>query len=114
MITATPSEARVGGQQVVVVEQAETRLNDTARASADQQDRMATILAQALSSLKERLDTVERQVASERTPPPRVEFPVEEALTRFVWPRERVSMREIVALLSSGDAGPVEDVLRIR
>ena len=40
-------------------------------------------------------------------------LPVEEALARFAWPRERVSMREIVALLASGDAGPVEDVLRI-
>jgi dihydroneopterin triphosphate diphosphatase len=38
---------------------------------------------------------------------------VPEATDRFVWPRERVSMREIVSLLSSGDAGPVEDVLRI-
>ena len=38
---------------------------------------------------------------------------VGEALDRFVWPRERVSMREIVALLSTGDAGPVEDVLRV-
>jgi dihydroneopterin triphosphate diphosphatase len=38
---------------------------------------------------------------------------VEEAIARFVWPRERVSMREIVSLLGSGDAGPVEDVLRI-
>ena len=38
---------------------------------------------------------------------------VSEATDRFVWPRERVSMREIVSLLSSGDAGPVEDVLRI-
>ena len=38
---------------------------------------------------------------------------VNEAVDRFVWPRERVSMREIVTLLSTGDAGPVEDVLRI-
>ena len=40
-------------------------------------------------------------------------LPVGEALDRFIWPRERVSMREIVALLSTGDAGPVEDVLRV-
>ena len=40
-------------------------------------------------------------------------LPVDEALARFVWPRERVSMSEIVALLGSGDAGPVEDVLRV-
>ena len=62
------------------IEQAEIRLNETARASVDQQDRIAALLSGALQSLKERLDTVERQVASERTPPPRVEFPVEEAL----------------------------------
>ncbi len=39
---------------------------------------------------------------------------IEEALLRFVWPRERTSLREIVSLLAAGDAGPVEDVLRIR
>lgn len=38
---------------------------------------------------------------------------VDDAIARFAWPRERVSMREIVSLLSTGDAGPVEDVLRI-
>ncbi|MBD2748550.1 SEL1-like repeat protein [Microvirga sp. BT688] len=62
------------------IEQAETRLNDAARASTDQQERIAAILSQALSSLKERLDTVERRVASEQSAPPRVEFPVAEAL----------------------------------
>lgn|GEM_PF-5825001 len=62
------------------IEQAETRLNDAARASTDQQERLAAILSQALSSMKERLDMVERQVASEQAAPPRVEFPVEEAL----------------------------------
>ncbi|MBF9195748.1 SEL1-like repeat protein [Microvirga terrestris] len=56
------------------IEQAETRLNDAARMSTDQQERIVAILSQALSSLKERLDTVERRVA------PRVEFPMEEAL----------------------------------
>ena len=39
---------------------------------------------------------------------------VEDASERFVWPRERAALAEIVQLLSSGDAGPVEDVLRIR
>lgn len=39
---------------------------------------------------------------------------VEEALERFVWPRERQALTEIVALLSRGHAGPVEDVLRVR
>lgn len=38
---------------------------------------------------------------------------VEEAKARFVWPRERVSLGEIVALLGTGGAGPVEDVLRV-
>ncbi len=38
---------------------------------------------------------------------------VEQALERFIWPRERQALREIVALLGSGDAGPVEDVLRV-
>lgn len=37
----------------------------------------------------------------------------EEALDRFVWPRERSALQEILALLRAGDAGPVEDVLRI-
>jgi dATP pyrophosphohydrolase len=35
------------------------------------------------------------------------------ALERFVWPRERVALREILQLLEGGDAGPVEDVLRV-
>lgn len=62
------------------IEQAEIRLNDAARTSADQQDRIALVLSQALSSLKERLDTVERQVTSEHAAPPRIEFPMEDAL----------------------------------
>lgn len=40
-------------------------------------------------------------------------LPVAEAAGRFVWPRERASLAEIVALLGSGNAGPVEDVLRV-
>lgn len=39
---------------------------------------------------------------------------VSDALERFVWPREREALREIVHLLRAGDAGPVEDVLRVR
>jgi hypothetical protein len=35
------------------------------------------------------------------------------ALDRFVWPRERAALLEIMHLLKSGDAGPVEDVLRV-
>jgi type II secretory ATPase GspE/PulE/Tfp pilus assembly ATPase PilB-like protein/8-oxo-dGTP pyrophosphatase MutT (NUDIX family) len=36
-----------------------------------------------------------------------------DADTRFSWPRSRAALREIVQLLKSGDAGPVEDVLRV-
>ena len=39
---------------------------------------------------------------------------VDEALDRFQWPRERDALREIAHLLRTGDAGPVEDVLRVR
>ena len=38
---------------------------------------------------------------------------IEEALDAFAWPRERSALREIVQLLKGGDAGPVEDVLRV-
>jgi type II secretory ATPase GspE/PulE/Tfp pilus assembly ATPase PilB-like protein/8-oxo-dGTP pyrophosphatase MutT (NUDIX family) len=37
----------------------------------------------------------------------------EAAEQRFVWPRSRTMLREILALLATGDAGPVEDVLRV-
>ncbi len=37
----------------------------------------------------------------------------EEASARFVWPREREALAHIRQLLSGGDAGPVEDVLRV-
>jgi dATP pyrophosphohydrolase len=37
----------------------------------------------------------------------------ERALERYVWPREREALREILHLLKSGDAGTVEDVLRV-
>jgi len=36
-----------------------------------------------------------------------------EATNRLVWPRERAALAEIVELLRTGDAGPVEDVLRV-
>lgn len=39
---------------------------------------------------------------------------VERAGARFLWPRERLALGEIRQLLSGGDAGPAEDVLRIR
>jgi type II secretory ATPase GspE/PulE/Tfp pilus assembly ATPase PilB-like protein/8-oxo-dGTP pyrophosphatase MutT (NUDIX family) len=38
---------------------------------------------------------------------------VDEAESRFIWPRERQALREIHQLLGTGDAGPVEDVLRV-
>ena len=37
----------------------------------------------------------------------------ESALERLVWPRERAALRDIVALLGRGDAGTVEDVMRV-
>ena len=36
------------------------------------------------------------------------------ARARFAWPRERAALDEIVSLLRAGDAGAVEDVLRVR
>ena len=36
-----------------------------------------------------------------------------EAGVRFAWPRERRALEDAMVLLGSGDAGPVEDVLRI-
>jgi len=36
-----------------------------------------------------------------------------EAATRFTWPREREALQHIQILLGTGDAGAVEDVLRI-
>jgi len=39
---------------------------------------------------------------------------VDGAAARFAWPRERAALGEIVSLLGGGDAGAVEDVLRVR
>jgi 8-oxo-dGTP pyrophosphatase MutT (NUDIX family) len=36
-----------------------------------------------------------------------------EAMRRFAWPRSRAILPDIVALLEAGDAGAVEDVLRV-
>ena len=36
-----------------------------------------------------------------------------EARRRFAWPRERRALDDIVTLLASGTAGPVDDVLRV-
>ena len=38
----------------------------------------------------------------------------EAARQRFIWPRSRAALDDVIALLGSGDAGPVEDVLRVR
>jgi len=37
-----------------------------------------------------------------------------DARTRFAWPREREALDHIRILLGTGDAGPLEDVLRVR
>lgn len=36
-----------------------------------------------------------------------------DARARFIWPREREALSHILQLLAGGDAGPVEDVLRV-
>jgi len=38
---------------------------------------------------------------------------VADALQRFAWPRERAALREITEILATGNAGDVEDVLRV-
>src|SRR5215469_8438961 len=40
-------------------------------------------------------------------------LPVAMARRRFAWPRARSALDDIVELLKGGDAGPVEDVLRV-
>jgi 8-oxo-dGTP pyrophosphatase MutT (NUDIX family) len=40
-------------------------------------------------------------------------LPVEEASKRMAWPRSRSALADAIALLGNGDAGPVEDVLRV-
>lgn len=37
----------------------------------------------------------------------------EAASARFAWPRERRAVADVAALVGSGDAGPLEDVLRV-
>lgn len=41
-------------------------------------------------------------------------YPIAEAARRFAWPRERANIQDVAVLLSRGDAGTVEDVLRVR
>jgi 8-oxo-dGTP pyrophosphatase MutT (NUDIX family) len=40
-------------------------------------------------------------------------LPVEVASKRMAWPRSRAALADALALLGNGDAGPVEDVLRV-
>lgn len=40
-------------------------------------------------------------------------LPVEAAAARYSWPREARAIRDAVRLLATGDAGPLEDVLRV-
>ena len=40
-------------------------------------------------------------------------LPLPNAAARFTWPREREALQHIAILLGGGDAGPVEDVLRV-
>lgn len=40
-------------------------------------------------------------------------LPPAEARRRFAWPREARALDDVLALLGAGDAGPVEDVLRV-
>ena len=40
-------------------------------------------------------------------------LPFAEARGRFAWPRERRALEDVEILLSTGDAGAVEDVLRV-
>lgn len=37
----------------------------------------------------------------------------DQAGARFAWPREQRALEDVVRLLGSGEAGPVEDVLRV-
>jgi hypothetical protein len=41
-------------------------------------------------------------------------LPYDDAIVRIVWPRSRHALRDIRDMLSGGDAGPVEDVMRVR
>lgn len=39
---------------------------------------------------------------------------VDEAISRLTWPRSRRALEDVRDMLGSGDAGPAEDVLRVR
>lgn len=40
-------------------------------------------------------------------------LPVNDAMKRMAWPRSRSALTDALSLLANGDAGPVEDVLRV-
>ena len=40
-------------------------------------------------------------------------LPFQDATRRLVWPRSRTGLADVAVLLRGGDAGPVEDVLRV-
>ena len=41
-------------------------------------------------------------------------LPITQAEQRFAWPSERKNVKDVAMLLMAGDAGAVEDVLRVR
>lgn len=41
-------------------------------------------------------------------------MPFDAGVERVVWPRSRHALRDIRSMLALGDAGPVEDVMRVR
>jgi dihydroneopterin triphosphate diphosphatase len=41
-------------------------------------------------------------------------LPARDAIARLVWPRSRAALGDILSLLEGGDAGPMEDVLRVK
>jgi 8-oxo-dGTP pyrophosphatase MutT (NUDIX family) len=40
-------------------------------------------------------------------------LPAPEAGSRFAWPRERRALEDVIALFHGGNAGPLDDVLRV-
>ena len=86
------------------IEQTEERLNETARTTADHRDRMTTALSQALTTLKDRLDTVERQATveshtqSDRTCAPPIRA-IRSEIERLRASMDHLATREQVATL---------------
>ncbi|MCG7394845.1 hypothetical protein MHY87_18250 [Microvirga sp. ACRRW] len=101
------------------IEQTEERLNETARTSAGQQDRMATALSQALSTLKGRLDSVERQAQPDKTWMPAVGT-ISAEIERLRASMDSLATREEIASLDNalkdiakdmGQGGASKDLL---